>query len=545
MVSYVSLSRRMTMRKLPRWAGTTLALWTALQAAACGADITGPGEQTQDGVRISAVSELVPGRTVTLNGQHLDHLVSLDVDGQAVDFSVQGSTTATFVMPSERTCDTDARPVPIVANGFLRRRGPLVLSDALHLEVGESRTLTAEQLSCIQIGAGAEDYLLAVGNYNPGIAIDPVAHFRSVSSGEAGVAASPATSVASALGPGAGMAADEAAAAPIQLHDTAASVLATPFDDYAGAQVGDTVRMVDWSHDAWVTANTKSDVPTYEAAVIAATPEFLVAVDLRLDNADQLVDAMRSGAQQAAEMAGPYTLPAIRAVIDPGFRMPQGAGGRVVAVVCPVVADGIMTEDIAAFRWSSDMFVLALRPQTNPRPQSLANALIHETAHLAAALPDARGTGAVSWGWYTEALAVTVADMAARMALGVERQAPWENGYDTDGPAASLQVSPGGGRHQFPVRDPRPASRYHEPWGLQSRCTHPALCPAPRRRRRLLCGRPHIAPAPRGTGARGRPGRELPDGSAAGRLGPGCDCGGRWPLATRAPSPEHDRRSHG
>jgi|SRR5690625_708430 len=50
--------------------------------------------------------------------------------------------------------------------------------------------------------------------------------------------------------------------------------------------------------------------------------------------------------------------------------------------------------------------------------------MIHEIAHLVDHIAHEHGTGPRSLGWYTEAVAVAVEDMAARMMVGQEKQAP-------------------------------------------------------------------------------------------------------------------------
>src|SRR5690606_19852010 len=122
---------------------------------------------------------------------------------------------------------------------------------AIRLEVGESKILSAEDLSCLQLSSAAEDYLLSVGSFSSEKAVDLAMRLRSV-----GATAEARHSVVRARspeemsremtshleGPHGELQARVAASLPAR-----ADAPRMPFDDYAGAAVGDTLEFVDWS----------------------------------------------------------------------------------------------------------------------------------------------------------------------------------------------------------------------------------------------------------------------------------------------------------
>src|SRR5690606_38744263 len=105
---------------------------------------------------------------------------------------------------------------------------------------------------------------------------------------------------------------------------------------------------------------------------------------------------------------------------------------------------------------SSDMFMTYLNTGflSVRRPEGIASNMIHEAAHLADWLPNLQGDQPCSLGWYAEALAVVTVDMAARMAFGMERQAPF----------ARLDLDPGVPNSQL-AWSPQVASANLSPWG--------------------------------------------------------------------------------
>lgn len=423
-----------------------MALWAAFQVAACDMEATfEPSPSTsQDtiqntpppstGIELTRiVGALAPGDSVTLQGANLDKIEWLVVDGVEVDFLVRSPAEIAFRMPELRECDVDRRPIEIVANDSVRIEGPLHVRTAIRLEVGESRILSSEDLSCLQISGGVEDYLLTVASLTPQKVWDMTMRLRSVSA---------TSSARSAVAPvrlveehrldavGHGWSSDLLLArSRARQAEGAMASARVPFDDYAGAQVGDTLEFVDWSSVQSLLAKSREEAVTYRAVVVAATKGQLVVVDLRSPEAGNLLQpSVRERLQKAAEIADRYMWSAVRAIINPDLEIPNGAGGRIVHILTPldgITAGSPLIADIDPdFALGSDMFVTLLNTKlATYSPEIVAGTMIHEAAHLADALPEMRGTGPRSAGWYSEAIATVVQDMAALMAMGQEKQA--------------------------------------------------------------------------------------------------------------------------
>lgn len=292
---------------------------------------------------------------------------------------------------------------------------------ALRLQVGESKILSAEDLACVQLSAAVEDYALGIASLSGDRTLnDAVLRFQN---------ADPALGASMAM---AGLSTLSTESVHVREHSVTASMegasgpnALTPFDDYADAEVGDTLQFVDWNDVGSALATTKEEVPTYEALVVAATPGQLIVADLReLDAASFSTPDVRARFQRAAELLDAYGLRAVRATVDPDLVLPDGAGGRVVTIIRPLpasVGGTIVATDLRDRNWSSNMFTTVLASSyANGQPGSIAGTIIHEMAHLTDALPEARGTGARSAGWYAEAVASWAEDVAARMSLGSE-----------------------------------------------------------------------------------------------------------------------------
>lgn len=135
---------------------------------------------------------------------------------------------------------------------------------------------------------------------------------------------------------------------------------------------------------------------------------------------------MRAKLQQVAELADTYSIPALQAVIDPAFSPPGGAGGRMVTFLkdlAPGTSGGINgTNMMENWPWASDMVTVAVDAPLavgSYTADGIASVMIHEQAHAADELGRRKGIGR-SGGWYTEALAVTAEDMAARLSRGAQ-----------------------------------------------------------------------------------------------------------------------------
>lgn len=436
------------MRKTPKWAGTIVALWSAFQVAACDsptapdlgpqnpkAPIQQPAPDTA--IEVTGVSELVAGGTATIRGKNLDRLASLRVDGVDVTFQRMGSDSARFTVPAGVQCETDGRPVEIVANGELRVQGALRVEDAIRLEVGESRILSAQDLSCVQLAAGTEEYVLSVASFSAERIQDHVLRLRSAQAG------GPATNMSAAMrSPSSSLNMVDAHVASVS-NQMAASMNAqggpnalVPFDNYANAKVGDILTFVDWNNPKAHTATKREDVPTYEAVVVAATAGQLIVADRRMPNHAEFTTAeAHDRFQRAAELADVYGLRAIRRTVDPDVTVPNGAGGRVITIITPLSGIGgtILSNDMEDRNWSSNTFTALVNSTYLQAPAGvIAGTIIHETAHLADRATRLKGKS-TSAGWFTEALAVFTEDMAARMNAGTEspRAADYLTGTET------------------------------------------------------------------------------------------------------------------
>lgn len=471
------------MIKTPRWAGTALALWAAFQVSACDSPSAleapetpieqpgAPAEPNEPGqpqpapdtaFAITDVSALRPGQTVTLRGTNMGRLSDLVADGQPVEFTVYDDSTAEFQMPAESTCDVDARPVELIANGGVRHEGPLDLESTIRLEVGESRILAAEDLECLRINGNDEDYVLSAASFTKEKVEETLFTVQSVG-------LSPTAAGMSAMQQGALATIDSATA-----HMEAVASMATPldgaqmssmddgelheFDAYSTAEVGDTVRVVDWSQSA--SRGERDQVPTYDAVVVGASREHLLVVDTRSLDASRYQSAdVLDRLDRGLAIADEYLGPAMRAVIDPQFSMPQGAGGRMLSVIRPIphAAGFANPSDLDMSRpAASDMFGAYVTENVdNYSPGGLASLIIHEAAHVAEHYYEREGRGIRSGGWFMESIARNVEDMASRMGMGTPHQAHWESTHGNDAISSSpISISPSYGAMQ------------DSPWGL-------------------------------------------------------------------------------
>ena len=441
-------------RPLPRWAAATAALWAAFQVTACDSP-TDPGEIVDpDAVRISEVTGLEAGQTAEVRGQNLDRLGTINLDGVPVTFDPISSTRGQFTTPELRSCETDGRRVELTATSAdVQTNARMEVSDLLRLEVGESRILATEELSCLQLGRGMEAYVLSVSN----LGLDAGAPEDVLRLNLRGTGEAPPVSATAQM-------ASEAGVAGFGTHDHHAHIggglepamspfspgtgpTEGPFDDYAPAQVGDTLTFVDWDEGLAVRlAGEKEDVPTYEGVVIAIEGDQLVVADLRSDDARAILssDADRAKLREAAQLITPVAAPAIKMLVGPDFETPGGAGGRMVTMMRdlrPGVAGGAQIQDLAtsSHRWSSDLMMGTLSAsyvQSVNNPAELARVMAHEFGHAADAWAhrETAGGPTVSGGFHQEAFAVAAEDLMARLSRGVARGAPTHNGPGTFSP---------------------------------------------------------------------------------------------------------------
>ena len=418
---------------------TALALWAALNVAACDQSSTGPDSQPA-GVQITAVSTIEPGHTATLQGSGLDALESLTVDGRTVQFRVLSDKQVEFTVPEMRACETDGRKVDVVANATRKRAGVIRVSDALQLTVGESRILSSEALQCVALPAGYEGYMLTVGNLRREVEAPAPVSLRAIGTG-GGALAGPARAVGGGVPAGSGSAPDwaQGTSSLPRPRDGAQSASApaaapAPFDDYLHAQVGDVLEFVDWSDPEAYSVTSRDAVPTYQAQVVARSGAQMIVLDLRSPDADEMLKPDRLLTyQQAADLADRYVLDALHATVRPDVSIPRGL---TIGIVMPLPADRI--GEAGAWdmnpesRWASGMFVYHLATGS-PMVGGLASTMIHEVAHEAD-FQSRTSLGTLSAGWFVEALATNVEDYAARLAHGAAENAE----YDRTPPPTAL-----------------------------------------------------------------------------------------------------------
>ncbi|HEX7123790.1 MAG TPA: hypothetical protein VF178_15545 [Gemmatimonadaceae bacterium] len=441
--------------RIPHWIKAAAALWLGTQAA-CSSPTT-PGKQPpveppdtsghtqpppvdttpkRPSMSVSSVENLVPGELATLHGTALLQVTSLTVDGESVPFTATSDSAITFVVPTTRACETDGRPVSLVLNGTLWSTGHLQVRNTLHLDVGESKILSVQELPCVQLPAGPESYVLSVANFDTGTATPHVLDLKVLGTRGSPTSFEPLATSA----PGAPVASGTRENAMPRLA-SAERVVASPglgaraqaFGDYGSAQVGDVIQMVDWGDPRAFQATSIEQLPTYPAKVLALAGRVMVTVDQRIANLSE-IEAATAKLQQAAALADQWALPAIRAVVNPDYQPLPGSGGRIVVHVSsmPGALGGFEepqmkrpSERLGASE--THLVVLSAEQVPTTAMSVIANTIVHEMAHMAAFQGEIHdGEPLFSGGadWYMEAMAVSVEDMAARMALGQERQAP-------------------------------------------------------------------------------------------------------------------------
>lgn len=401
---------------------------------------TDPGQTVPpDAVHISEVTGLEAARTAEVRGQNLDRLDNLVVDGVPVTFEPISSTHGRFTTPELRSCETDGRRVQLKASAGVEANARMEVSGVLRLEVGESRILSAEDLECVQLGRGMEAYVLSMANFGlePGGA-EGLFRLHLRGTGE-DPPASFTVAAAGVVGPG-----DEThhhhAHAPEELElppPAGAPGIGPsegPFDDYASAQVGDTVVMVDWNQRLQVEmAGAREEVPQFEAVVVAVEGNQMIVADLRTAAGRSIAaGANRESITEAARLVSEVAVPAITHLIGPEFRTPPGAGGRMLTLLedLPGRAGTVRTPELFRDqRWASHMFLSRLDVNWAERGSgpALARVIAHETGHLAdvwASREFEFGIAMSSWGFHQEAFAVAVEDLMARMSRGGIRDVP-------------------------------------------------------------------------------------------------------------------------
>lgn len=379
-------------------------------------------------------STLTSGGEGVLRGTALDKLAgSLAVDGTPVVPSSRTAAEIRFAMPAGRPCEVDGRPVQVQA-GTLSHAGALKVASTISLQVGESRVLTREQLAslCLQLPAGSESYVLTA--LNPSLtpsavpdALFTVRTWTASGAAAAGLQNSPAA-------PATVWERRNRAAGPLQNAVAAHSYSDTPvpFDPrYATATVGDTVTWANLDDPNVYCDEPREKIPTFPVivAAVSASGKTVLAFDGRsLNAAAWMSSENRARLTRAANMMDRWAVPAVQAVMDPGYRQINGGGGRWWHVFrTDVVGFGTdvrvgVPRSMCAY--SSEMAATLSTdtpPQSDGQMEYLAAILIHEYAHHAEDVYAVRRWGTTippstaSWPIF-EAWAQTVQETAARLA---------------------------------------------------------------------------------------------------------------------------------
>lgn len=409
-----------------------------LLAGILSCDRSPAGEEQKPPGRFPAITSaaLVAGGEGVLRGTALDQLpASIRVDGQDVVPTQRTSEEVRFPMPPGRACETDGRPVTLVA-GALTHSARLTVPSALRMEVGESRVLPREQLPslCLQLPADDQGFVLSILNPSPDHAAGAAPIFTVRTWAElGGPALLSVLPVSRSIAP-----AEQSPAA----HDVTPgtdfySANPEPFDSgYATATLGDTVQWVDFDSPEWynngnICRSAKSAVPSFGAIVLAvsSTGRTVIAVDERTERwAEWNSDASRARLTRLADVVERWTVPAVREVFGADFQPVHGGGGRTWHVFRTGVARH--STDQAGLpqsmcRWYSEVAntIGPDEPITNDaQVEVVAGYLIHEYGHHAEDVFAVRrwgnvfGRGTPGWRAVHEAWAQSVQESAARLA---------------------------------------------------------------------------------------------------------------------------------
>jgi hypothetical protein len=399
-----------------------------LTLTACAEKVTQPS-----GPHLDRVEGFTPGATARLVGDGLSGVNTITVAGDTVAELVVSNKEITFRVPTLRTCETDGRMVDIVANGGLTLRAPLNVPGTISMAVGESRILAEDMLTCLRLPARDEDYVLsAVRTTVPEGDIEDIKRmlfFRTWTEGTA----QPVWARTSTANPFTPEVAPVFNSPP---YVYAASPV--PFDArYATAEQGQTVTMVNWrgtaADNATLCQQPKSQVPTFSARVVAATPRVVIAVDTRHPQAATLLDETSNGwLREAAQIVESVLLPTMRTVFDPAFQPLGGGGGRFYALLTTMgggtgfAYDGILPGATGGSQaicpHASEMTTVRLNAAAWVQPQlrdpsRLAGLLIHEYAHNVEARVHLKAGRPSTSAWFlSEAWATVAEETAARLA---------------------------------------------------------------------------------------------------------------------------------
>lgn len=389
-----------------------------------------------DGLRLERVEGLTPGAIARLVGRDLATVQTLTVDGTPVEEFVVSPEEITFRVPIWRTCETDGRPVEIVANSDATLRAPLHTPGSISMALGESRVLSADDLTCLRLPARDEDYVLSAARTSvpagDAETIKRMLFFRSwteATTPPVWARASQAPALTPQIAP--------VVSSPPYVY----SENPVPFDArYATATEGQTVTMVAWrptaADNVTLCQQPKSEVPTFSAQVVASTARVVIVVDMRHPQAATILgSSVRARFREAAQMVESVLVPTMRSVFDPAFEPLAGGGGRFYALLTFMTGgsgfayDGTLPGATGGSQaicpHASEMTTIRLNAQVMAEspaysdPSRLASLLVHEYAHNAEARVHLRAGRPSTSAWFlNEAWASIAEETAARLASG-------------------------------------------------------------------------------------------------------------------------------
>lgn len=404
--------------------------------ASCDRDPSGPPARVPEitGATLIAAAEGV------ITGTDLDQLTgAITVDGQTVSLISRSASEVRFRMPSPRPCEVDGRTMPISA-GTASFNARLTVPSVVRMEIGESRVLSAGELTAACLPLPAADQGFVVTAANPATSEGGSEPLFTLHTWTGSGAAASTVSLARGI---VGSAQRQPPARSPRLAITRGNDFyqANPaaFDPrYAVAAPGDTVAWVDFRSPLWygngsICTEPASRVPTFPAVVAAqsASGRTVIAYDARTAYPEAWTsEANRARLTRIAEIAERWTLPAVREVFDRDFVPVRGAGGRWwhifrTGVSQPTVDQAGLPQSMCAhFSEVATTLGPDSPPTSDAQVEVLAGYLIHEYAHLAEDVIAVRrwgnvfGRGAPGWGAIGESWAQTVQETAARLASG-------------------------------------------------------------------------------------------------------------------------------
>lgn len=397
-----------------------LALLSVLVAAsACGGASDSPTQpnnpaDTSHTAPAFSVSpaQVAVGDTATVAGAAVSSVTAIAVDGSSVPFTV-ASGGLKFAVASSNACDVDGRPVHIsltTSSGSVPLVTKLLVKSATQLDIGQSHIYTAGELACIQLPAG-KGYVISVLNLRreqyPGQLID--SSWTIVTGDTSGAFATGAPSpVGNRNIPLAtSMVVPRNVPVPSRavLTRRAANYLgaysgtSTPYVDpnLATAQVGDSVRVVDFASAEKATQNSASlcsvspaTVPRVYVKVAAVSGKVVILVDPRISTAAQFLSAqMQPVLTEAARLTDKAAVEAIKNVYSNSYAPLPTAGGRIFALVedAGINAPGYRDYNSLPNSWcgsSDELNLLGLNFSDNiETPGFLAGMMVYQLAKIA------------------------------------------------------------------------------------------------------------------------------------------------------------------